>query len=320
MISVLIIGAGAVGSYLGAMLTKAGAKVDFIARGRQLEAFRRSGLLVVGPRGDYHLQHPSVLKSTRDLKHVPDVCFLTVKTYDVAAAIADLCHDVLSRTMLVTLQNGVTGAQAAAESLAESMRATLTIVPGLAYVSSIVDEPGQIRYTSAMSSIVSGRFPGRAELEHSLAGVMQDAGIPLIVESNIERALWKKFLSLATNAALTCLARSPAGIVYNDPDLLTLAAQSIAEIANVARAEGMEITADDQADALALLRSFPAAMYASMYHDLMSGKRLEVNDLSGEIVRRAQRHGIKTPVHSIAWSCLKPFANGIKLSPKAEEV
>ena len=54
---------------------------------------------------------------------------------------------------------------------------------------------------------------------------------------------------------------------------------------------------------------FPAGMYASMYHDLARGKRLELESLSGLVVREGKKLGIPTPFHSMAYACLKPYAN-----------
>jgi hypothetical protein len=61
---------------------------------------------------------------------------------------------------------------------------------------------------------------------------------------------------------------------------------------------------------LANHRKFPAAMYASMYHDLARGKRLELEGLSGLIVRKGRELGVPTPFHALAYACLKPYVAG----------
>jgi 2-dehydropantoate 2-reductase len=309
MIRVLIQGAGAVGSYLGARLALAGAEVAFVARGQHLEAMRREGLRLVGPRGDALLEQPLAFASVRELPWVPEVCFLAVKTYDVAAAAADLTEAVAGGAVVVTLQNGVAGASPVLEALPEAQRATARVVAGLASVSAVIAAPGLIRYTSDMSSITAAPFPGGGDVEARLRAAMEAAGMPLRTAPDIRHALWRKFLSLATNAALTSLARAPAGSLYHDPDSITLTRRAIAEVGRVARAEGVAITAEEEEAALAQLRSFPADMYASMYHDVAAGKRLEVAWLSGTVARLAARHGIDAPVHTTAWICLRPHAD-----------
>lgn len=308
MIRVLIQGAGAVGSYLGARLALAGAEVAFVARGRHLEAMRGGGLQLTGPRGDAALEAPLALASVRELPWVPDVSFLAVKTYDVPGAAADLADAVVGGSVVVTLQNGVAGTAPVLEALPVAVRDRARVVAGLASVSAVIAAPGVIRYTSDMSSITAAPFPGGGDVEERLRAVMEAAGMPLRTVPDIRHALWRKFLSLATNAALTGLARSPAGSLYRSPDSIAVTRRAIAEVAEVARAEGVAITRDEEEAALAQLCSFPVGMYASMYHDLAAGKRLEAPWLSGTVARLAAKHGIDAPVHTTAWICLRPHA------------
>ena len=62
--------------------------------------------------------------------------------------------------------------------------------------------------------------------------------------------------------------------------------------------------------ALTMLKGMPGHMHASMLDDLNRGKRLELNDLSGEVVRLGQEHGIATPTHEMAWRALHPYLDG----------
>jgi 2-dehydropantoate 2-reductase len=103
--------------------------------------------------------------------------------------------------------------------------------------------------------------------------------------------------------------RQPAGVIYPDPDLMALARAGFAETAAVGRALGVTLP-EDIADWHAKNHlGFPAGMYASMYHDLARGKPLELESLSGLVVREGRRLGIPTPFHSMAYACLKPYAN-----------
>jgi ketopantoate reductase len=102
----------------------------------------------------------------------------------------------------------------------------------------------------------------------------------------------------------------PAGVVYHDPDLLEVARQGFAEAAAVARAVGIDLPADIVDQRLRKHQGFLADMHASRYHDLNRGKRLELDNLSGLVVRKGREMGVPTPVHSMACACLKPFIEG----------
>jgi 2-dehydropantoate 2-reductase len=70
------------------------------------------------------------------------------------------------------------------------------------------------------------------------------------------------------------------------------------------------LAADAEGEALAILKCFPADVVASMRQDLDAGRRLELEGISGVIVRLGRKHGIATPVHDVAYACLRPFADG----------
>jgi 2-dehydropantoate 2-reductase len=127
---------------------------------------------------------------------------------------------------------------------------------------------------------------------------------------DIRAAQWQKFVGLATNAALTSLIRLPAGNIYHDAELLELARRALAEVAAVARAQGIALPEDVVERALQMHRNFPPAMYASMYHDHARGRRTELESLSGLVVRRGRQFGVPTPVHEMAYLCLKPYVDG----------
>jgi 2-dehydropantoate 2-reductase len=175
----------------------------------------------------------------------------------------------------------------------------------------VITEPGVIRYTSPMSALRFGEADGSMSARAlAFRDACTAAGFNAEVLADVRRAQWEKFVGLATNAALTSLFRLPAGYLYNDPDIAALAHRAFSEVAAVGRASGIAL-ADDVADrALAIHQSFPKTMYASMYFDLAKGKPMELDSLSGYIVRQGRALGVPTPVHEMAYLALKPYLHG----------
>jgi 2-dehydropantoate 2-reductase len=138
----------------------------------------------------------------------------------------------------------------------------------------------------------------------------RSARIDAEVVADIQAAQWHKFVGLATNAALNCVVRKPAGVCYHDADLLAQAHAGFAEGAAVAKAMGIKLPADIVEQHLQNHQKFPPGMYASMYHDLARGRRLELDSLSGLIVRKGRELNVPTPFHAMAYACLKPYLNG----------
>jgi 2-dehydropantoate 2-reductase len=116
---------------------------------------------------------------------------------------------------------------------------------------------------------------------------------------------------------MNCLTRLPAGNLYPDADLMALARTGFEEAAAVGRALGVKLPDDVVEWQVKNHLGFPPHMYASMYHDLVRGKRLEVESLSGLVSREGGRLGIKTPFHTMAYACLKPYANGAPVAKSA---
>ncbi len=303
---IVVMGAGGVGGYFGAYLARAGHEVTFVARGAHLEAIRRNGFRLEGARGDIVLDRVGVTDDPATLDGPADVLLFAVKLYDTETAGEAIRPVVGPATMVVNLQNGVDGPDRLASVLGAD-----AVLGGAAYVSALIAEPGVVRYTSEMSRIEFGELGGGpSQRATAFRDVCRAAGFEAEVSADIRATLWNKFVLLATNAGLTTLLRKPAGEVYTDPEIMELAQAMMREVVAVAAAEGVRTAPDVVERAVALSRSFPPGMYASMYHDLARGRRIEVASLSGLVARRGKALGIPVPHHTTVWCALKPYVDG----------
>ena len=297
-------GAGAVGGYYGARLAHAANDVTFIARGEHLRAIKENGLTLRGPAGDIVVR----AAATDDPKGIApvDVVLFCVKLFDTEDAARAIAPLLANGGLCISLQNGVEGHHRINTVLGRQLA-----IGGLAFVSAVIESPGVVRYKSKEPSIQFGEADGTmSERAIRFRDACEAAGFHAEVVDDIRAAQWKKFVGLTTNAALTCVVRKPAGVVYHDADTLELGRAGFAEATAVARAIGIDLPEDFVEWNVALHKTFPPDMYASMYHDLARGRRLEVESLSGLIVRKGRELGIPTPFHSFAYACLKPHAGG----------
>lgn len=302
---VTMIGSGAVGSLYGGWLLAGGADVSFVARGKRFGQIRERGIVITGAAGEITHEGVTVAHDAQELRPA-DVLIFAVKTYDLESAARAARTAVQPGGLVVGLQNGV-GAAAMLGPVFDPGQ----IMVGPVYSAATLGAAGTVRYGGERNDVVIGNLGGRT---HPLAAPLVDhwrkAGVDASVSDDIQASLWTKFLFLATNAALTCLSRQAAGVVYRDPLLLDLARRSIAEIAAVAAAENVRLAPDAEQAALAILKGFPPDVVASMRQDLDAGRRLELEAISGTIVRLARKHGLATPIHDVAYACLKPFEGG----------
>ena len=304
---IAVMGAGGVGGFYGGRLAQAGHDTTFITRGEHLRAIRAGGLSLKGPAGDAVVAGARATDNPAEVAPV-DVVLFCVKLYDTEDAARAIAPLLSKGGVCITLQNGVDGPQRIGAVVGADR-----VMGGLAFVSALIESPGVIRYNSKSPSIKFGEAGGEmSERAIRFRDACMAAGFGAEVVPDIRAALWHKFVGLAVNASLTSLVRKPAGVCYHDPDLLALARSGFAEGAAVAKAMGIGLPDDIVEWQVKNHQNFPPDMYASMYQDVARGRRLELDSLSGLIVRKGRELGLPTPFHSMAYACLKPYINGAR--------
>jgi 2-dehydropantoate 2-reductase len=233
---------------------------------------------------------------------------ITTKLYDLEEAASAAQPGLKKDGLVIGLQNGID----AAETLGRIF-APLQVMVGATYAGAKLTAPGVVEFGGARNTVAIGSFAGAPHaLAAPLVEIWRKAGVDAELAADIKTLLWSKFLAFATNASLTCLARQPVGVIYHDPDLLALARQSLNEVRAIGRAEGAVIPESAPEDTIKFLQGFPPDMVASMRHDLDAGRRMELEGVSGAVVRYGRKHNVPTPFHEIAYACLKPYKDGIR--------
>jgi len=300
-----VMGTGGVGGYFGARLANAGAKVAFIARGPHLEAMRATGLRIKSALGDAHV-HP--IEATDDPRRVGpvDVILFTVKLYDTEAAATAIVPMIGDNTIVLSLQNGVD----AEETLVRRLGAG-HIMRGASYIFSVIEDPGVIRHSGLIARIVFGEMDGQPSARaKALLTAFYAAGIEAVLSDTIVNELWRKFTLLASIAALCGQMRKTLGPVLANAETRRRLAGAMAEVVAVARARDVLLD-DDLVEAhLAFADTLDGDMKPSLLQDLERGARIEIENLSGTVVRLGAEVGLSVPNHAAAYAQLKPYADG----------
>jgi 2-dehydropantoate 2-reductase len=301
---IAVVGAGGVGGYFGGRLAEAGADVTFLARGAHLEAMRARGLRITSPKGDLHLPRVQAAGDPADVGPV-DIVLFAVKLYDTERALASLPPLIGNDTAVVPLQNGVDSVAALTHAVGRAHTAG-----GTCYVSAVIAEPGVIRHT-AMDHLVFGELD-RVRSPRLLA--FEDACRPANFQStlsdDIVLDIWTKFVRLSVMSGMTTVARSPLGVIYNDPELWAMLQRAVREALNVAHAKGIAVAESTVDDVARVYAALPPHTKSSMLEDLERGRRLELPWLSGAVVRIGKEVGVPTPTHSFISAVLQPHVNG----------
>jgi 2-dehydropantoate 2-reductase len=297
-------GSGGTGGYFGAKLARAGDDVTFVARGAHLAALRANGLRVKSAvEGEWTVRAPAVERL--DGAPPADLVLFCVKSFDTEEAAALIRPVVGPETGVLSIQNGVDNEEKLGRVLGAGH-----VLGGAVRVFATIESPGVITHTFG-GHMIFGEMDGRVtERARAFLASCQKASIPVELVSDVERALWDKYVFLTTHAGMTALTRCPAGVLRALPEVRDLYRRIVTEIVAVGRAAGAPVDDSLLAQGMKFLDAVAPNAYSSLHHDLTQGKRLELEALHGHVVRLAERHRVSAPTVFAIYAALRPYRDG----------
>jgi 2-dehydropantoate 2-reductase len=298
---IAVVGAGGVGGYFAARLAGTDADVEVIARGAHLAAIREHGLRVTSPRGDLDAK----LIATDNPSDVGAVDFVifAVKSYDTDEAAAILPPLLGPETVVVSIQNGVDNEDRIARVIGADH-----VAGGVAFLLAEITKPGVIEHRGGPDRLVVGDLAGGPSARlRQLVDIANASGLNAELSPDIRAQLWSKFAFICAQAGTTAAARASIGAIRADPEGRRVFQAIVAEVAAVAKAEGI-VLPDDLVDRHAgLADSLSPDARSSLHDDLVAGRRIELEALHGGVVRRAAATGVPAPVTATIYGLLHPF-------------
>ncbi len=305
---IAMMGSGGVGGFFGGRLANAGYDVSFIARGAHLAALRERGLTIENePQGDIHVPKVRATDDPASLGPV-DLVIVSVKLWDTESAAREIRPLLGPRTGVVSLQNGVVKDDILRRELGDA-----PVMGGVGYVATHIARPGVIRQVGTMQRIVVGEYDGRrSERAELLVEALRRSGVTAELSTDVRRAIWEKFVFLSALAGATTAMRTTIGPIRQNPRTRAFLLDLMREAVAVGRAHGVALPKDYAEQRLAFADGLPADMTSSMHHDLERGNRLEVEWLSGAVVKLGEAKGVPTPANRAVWDILALHAAGRK--------
>jgi len=297
----LILGAGGVGGYFGARLAECGADVTFLVRPGRATQLAQSGLVLRSPLGDYHGR--ARVAVTGDAISEYDAVLLACKAYDLPAAIDAIAGAIGPRTMVIPLLNGL-----AHYDLLKARFGAERVIGGIAHLAAALSSQGHILHlndlhTFTFGELAGGRSRRMDDLRAALAGVKAD----IIYSETLMQAAWDKWVMLATLAGMTCLMRAAVGDICATDDGDAITRELYAECCAVADATQFPVSSERQSVALDLLTRKNSPFSASMLRDIARGGPTEGSHVLGDMLARARRLSIATPVLGIACAHVQTY-------------
>lgn len=301
--SIAVVGAGAVGSFFGAMLARAGHRVTLIGRAAHVQAIERDGLqLEMAGRIERVVVAASTeLSAARD---APLVLFC-VKSTDTEA-VARRLADVLRRDAIVlSLQNGVENAPTIARHVRQA------VLPAVVYVATAMPRPGCVSH-HGRGDLVIGAMDPKAAQDPALAQSMQDvvalfatAGVPVAVAPDVMAQLWSKLMVNCAYNAISGLAQAPYAKLAAMPEVRELQQAIVREVVALAAAERVDLPLDASLEAMARIAVAMPGQLSSTAQDMARRKPTEIDHLNGFVARRGRELGVPTPVNRTLHALVK---------------
>ncbi len=301
-----VVGAGAIGGYVGAALSHAGHDVTLFARGEHLRAMQTDGVRVKSPRGDFSARP----NATGDLASIGpvDVVLLTLKAHQLDAVIAELPTLYKAQTPVVALQNGIPwwyfqrhggpfdGLQLESVDPGGKLAAAIPaerVIGCVIYCSTEIVSPGVIRHLEGTRYSLGEPDRSISARAQSIAADFTAAGLKSPVEADLRRDIWLKLLGNAAFNPISALTRATLADMTNDPLIEPLVREMMEE--SVALAAKLDITFDVTIEKRIDGARRVGAHKTSMLQDLDAGKALELDALTGAVVELGEKLGVATP-------------------------
>ena len=205
-----------------------------------------------------------------------------------------------------TFQNGVESAERVGAIVGAG-----NVVPGVARIGSHISAPGVVKQIGTFCRLEFAERDGKpSPRTTALLEACKRAGFEAVMPANIEREIWMKFAMLAPLAGMTALTRAPIGPIRANAQSRALLEAAVKETVAVGMALKTGLEPADVGTVMKLIDTFPKEMMASMAHDLLAGKPIELDGLSGAVARLGKSCGVPVPTHTFIAQALAPFTNG----------
>lgn len=305
---VAVMAAGGLGSYFGALLSQNGHEVTFIARGAHLQAIRANGLVIKSVHGDMTVKPAKATDRPGEVGPVDWVLF-SVKAYDTEAAAEAMRPMIGPQTAVVTFQNGVE----AHEKIGAVIGKDHVLVAPTQIVSNIV-APGVIEQKSPFRNVTVGEVvkSGITPRVEQLVAELKKTSIDVSATPDGLKPLWHKFVFIASTAGLAALARTAPYELFQLPEARCALHEAMEEVYAVGRALDVQMDQDIVERQYQFTLKLGAGQKPSMQLDLEQGKRLEIDALSGAVVRLGAAKKVSTPVHQTIYVGLKMVDEAIR--------
>jgi 2-dehydropantoate 2-reductase len=314
-----VIGAGAIGAFVGAMLTRSGEDVTLIARGPHLRAMQERGVRVRGSLGEFEAR-PAATDDPASVGAV-DVVLLTLKAHSLTEMAPRLAPLLGPETCVVSAQNGIPwwyfyhhGGKWEGTHLEtvdpggiiDRSIDSARVIGSVVYPSTIIAEPGVIEHIEGTRFAIGEPDGSKSERCRRIADAFIKAGLRCPIRTDIRHDMWVKLMGNVAFNPISALTRATLVEMVQCPETRALAAEIMTEAEAVARKLGIDIgiSVEQRIEGAEKVGHHKT----SMLQDLEAGRPLELDAIVGAVVELGSKLGLSLPCTRGVYGCVKLLA------------
>ena len=280
---ILMVGAGAIGGYLGARLVQAGKDVTFLVRPGRAKSLNEKGLVVRSPLGDATIAKPALVSATA-IAGPYDLVIVTCKAFDLPSVLADIASAVGPDTTILPLLNGM-----AHLDVLDARFGAANVFGGSIILASTIAEDGAVVHLGPMQSITFGERDGSVgPRANAVARAFEGSSFAAAPSPTVLRDMWNKWVFLASLASTTCLMRAPIGAILAGPGGPEFLLGTAEECRSIAAANGFAPPDEAMGRTRTMLTTAGSPLTASLMRDMEKGGRIEADHIIGDLLARGQ--------------------------------
>ncbi|MDC3091150.1 2-dehydropantoate 2-reductase [Rickettsiales bacterium] len=299
---ILIYGVGGIGGFIGSYLKKTNYDIFFISRGKVNNLLKKNGLRLQTALGNFEYKKIDVLEQINSKINF-DVIFLTVKLYDFDDVLCKLKNYIHKDTILLPFQNGIY-----AEDKIDKELNLNNFFGAVAQISVHINKDAEIIHKGKLASFFIGNMnddPLNEKVE-LICSESQKIGLDLRYVKNIKEKLWDKFIFLSAYSGMTTFTKMTIGQIFEIKKFKDMFIEAMNESYLLSSFYDVNFSKNPVDLWIERISKMPYDMTSSMFLDYKNKKKLELDWLSGFVLKSSREFKIECKAH-------KKIVDGIKL-------
>ena len=290
---VLIFGLGGVGGFLGSYLLKTENEIFFLSRGKTFENMNKNGLTLKSELGEIKFEKINIFEKLPK-KLIFDIVILSVKLYDLESSIDYLKEFINEKTIILPFQNGVFS-----EEVIYKKILLKNYYGAVAQISASISDNKEIIHHGRLATFFVGPIKKNinSNILSNFTEECQGKGLDIRFTKNIGCKIWEKFIFLSAYSGLTTMTKLSIGEIFQDKEYKKDFINAMNETFELSKCYGISFDQNPVEKWLKKIKKMPYDMTSSMFIDYKRNKKLELNWLSGFVLKEGKKFKVNCKTH-----------------------